>query len=142
MPQKLTAEIINAAIAGFEQQKTRIDQQIADLRAILPGGRTATAITVNGALRKRRTMSAAGRKRIALAQKARWAKIHGESVSAPAEQPKPKRRLSAAGRRKIIAAAKKRWALKRAAGAVAKRAARKKASAKKAALKASAVNAA
>ena len=67
--------------------------------------------------------------------------MQGESASAPAEQPKPKRRLSAAGRRNIIAATKKRWALKRAAGAVAKRAARKKATAKKPAVKASAVNA-
>ena len=37
---KLTPEIITAAIAGFEQQKTRIDAQIAELRAMLPGGRT------------------------------------------------------------------------------------------------------
>ena len=35
---KLTPEIITAAIEGFEQQKRRIDTQIAELRAMLPGG--------------------------------------------------------------------------------------------------------
>ena len=40
---KLTAEILNAAILGFEEQKRRIDTQIAELRAMLHGGPTATA---------------------------------------------------------------------------------------------------
>src|ERR1035437_5430853 len=35
---KLTPEIITAAIVGFEAQKTRIDDQIAELRAMLSGG--------------------------------------------------------------------------------------------------------
>ena len=37
---KLTPAIINAAILGFEQQKLRIDVQMAELRAMLPGGGT------------------------------------------------------------------------------------------------------
>jgi hypothetical protein len=40
--QKLTPEIINAAILGFEEQKRHIDTQIAELRAMLDGG-TKTA---------------------------------------------------------------------------------------------------
>jgi hypothetical protein len=36
--QKLTAEIIVAAIQGYEFQKTGIDAKITDLRAMLPGG--------------------------------------------------------------------------------------------------------
>jgi hypothetical protein len=42
---KLTNEIIIAAITGFESQKTKIDAQIAELRAMLsagPAGPTAT----------------------------------------------------------------------------------------------------
>ena len=35
MPTKLTPEIITAAIEGFKAEKTRIDQQIAELRAIV-----------------------------------------------------------------------------------------------------------
>ena len=37
MPQKLTPEIVRAAIAGFELQKTQIDSQIAELRGMLDG---------------------------------------------------------------------------------------------------------
>lgn len=34
---KLTAEIITAAILGFEEQKRHIDTKIGELRALLPG---------------------------------------------------------------------------------------------------------
>ena len=47
----------------------------------------------------------AGRRRISLAQKARWAK---QKVNGNA--PKPKRTISAAGRRRIAAAQRARWA--------------------------------
>ena len=46
---KLTPEIIHAAIAGFEQQKHSIDIQIADLKAMLPGSRTEPAATPEAA---------------------------------------------------------------------------------------------
>ena len=49
-----------------------------------------------------RTMSAAARRKISLAQKARWAKTKGHL-------PKPKRTMSASARRKIAAAARARW---------------------------------
>jgi hypothetical protein len=55
----------------------------------------------------RRTLSASARKRISLAQKARWAKANGQA-------PKPKRGLSAAGRKRIAAAQRARWAKVRA----------------------------
>jgi hypothetical protein len=146
MTSKLTVEITNAAIAGFEQQKDRIDQQIADLRAMLPGGRIEAASTVNGSRRKHRRMSAAGKRAIAEAQRKRWAALKGQSVAAtPAPAPaKRKRRLSAAGRAAIIAATKKRWALKRAAEATEARKAApvRKATAKKAVVKAPAAKAA
>ena len=70
---KLTNEIITAAILGFESQKTKIDAQIAELRAMLPGGSTQTAATPEPTKRKRRKMSAAGRKAISEATKKRWA---------------------------------------------------------------------
>ena len=63
--------------------------------------------------KKRRKMSAAGRARIAAAQKARWAKAKGQKVKQ--SQPK-KRKMSAAARRKISLAAKARWAKAKAAG--------------------------
>ncbi len=119
MPTKLTPEIITAAIFGFEEQKRRIDAKVAELRVLLDGGPAAeTAATPEPATRKRKKFSAASRRKMALAQKARWAKIKGKSEpSAPKAAPKPKRKLSAAGRKAIIAATKKRWARVRAAKA-------------------------
>jgi hypothetical protein len=115
MPPKLTAEIINAAIEGFESQKRRIDSQIDELRQLLSGDRTQAAVGATTSTRRRK-MSAAGRRRIAAAQKARWAKIRGEAEPSPstAEAPRQKRKLSAAGRKAISDATKRRWALKRA----------------------------
>ena len=118
--QKLTPEIIAAAIDGYEAQKIRIDGKIAELRAMLPGGSAEPAATPEPAKRKRRKMSAAGRKAIAEAQRKRWAaskKAAGPGPTAPQAAPKPKRKLSAAGRKAISAATKKRWALKRAEAA-------------------------
>jgi hypothetical protein len=62
--------------------------------------------------RPRRTLSAAARRRISLAQKARWAKrtAHGQ-----ADVAKPKRTMSAAARRKIAAAQRARWKQRKAA---------------------------
>jgi hypothetical protein len=61
---------------------------------------------------KRGGMSAAGRARIAAAQKARWAKSKAVKVAPPAaaKPAKKKRKMSAAGRARIGAAAKARWA--------------------------------
>src|ERR1019366_3090714 len=59
-------------------------------------------------------MSAAGRRRISLAQKARWAKVRAHNVVSIASK-RGKRTISAAGRRKIAAAQRARWAKVRAA---------------------------
>ena len=115
MPQ-LTNEIINAAIFGFEEQKRRLDAQIAELRARLsPGsnGSNGSTRTPERTVRKKRGMSAAGREAIAEAQRKRWAAAKGQSIE-PVAVKKPKRKLSAAGKAAIVAALKKRWAAKRA----------------------------
>lgn len=125
---KLSTAVIEAAIVGFQHQKTLLDNQIAELRAMLSGGPSEAATKPEAANPKRRKRSLAVRRRMALAQKERWAKIKGDAEApAPAavQAPKPKRRLSAAGRAAIIAATKKMWAAKRAA-AKAKSAATKK----------------
>ena len=66
----------------------------------LNGGRSYT--------KPRRTLSASARKRISLAQKARWAKKD------QAGKMRPKRTMSASARRKIAAAQRARWAKVRA----------------------------
>jgi hypothetical protein len=109
----LTIEVINAAILGFEEQKRRLDEQIAELRSLLPGATPPSQPTTD----RRRKMSVAGRKAIAAAQRKRWAAKKTESNGAPAKSAKPKRKLSAAGKAAIVAALKKRWAAKKAAAA-------------------------
>jgi len=61
-----------------------------------------------GVSRKNRTISAAGRKRIAAAQRARWAKIKGQRVVSISSR--KGRTMSPAARKRIIAAQKARWA--------------------------------
>ena len=64
--------------------------------------------------RKHRKMSAAGRARIAAAQRARWAKQR--TPKTPKAAAKPKRKVSAAARNRLAQAAKARWAKARAGG--------------------------
>src|SRR4029077_16202276 len=93
MPQ-LSTQIIEAAIDGFEAQKQRIDAQIAELRAMLSPNGSAPAS--KPAARRKRGMSAAGRKAIAEAQRKRWAAVKGESAAPKViKKQKQKRRLSA-----------------------------------------------
>ena len=65
----------------------------------------------------RPTMSASARRKIAAAQRVRWAKVTAQNVVSIANSPRPgKRTMSASGRRKIAAAQRARWAkVKRAA---------------------------
>jgi hypothetical protein len=128
----LTSEILAAAIGGFEAQKVRIDEQIAQLRQLLNGDRPVAASTSEPQKQPRRKMSAATRKRMAEAQRKRWAAKSG-AEEASETTAKPKRKLSAAGRAAIVAALKKRWAAKKAGLTVVKKGVAKNAVAKKAA---------
>ena len=128
-------------ITLLEQRKTAIDRALVALKevgelAVPVTATTASTATPEASGRKGKKRSAAVRKRMQDAQRARWARIKGESETpAPVtkEAPKAKRQISAEGIKRIIAATKKRWALKRAADkaalemAEAKKAARKKA---------------
>jgi hypothetical protein len=77
--QKVTAKILAAAIEGFESQKGRIDEQIAQVRQMLDGDRKDSAGAPEVPKGDRRKMSAAARKRISDAQRKRWAESKGKS---------------------------------------------------------------
>jgi peptidoglycan hydrolase CwlO-like protein len=128
----LTKEIIEAAITGFEAQKRHLDEQLAELRAMLSSTPASSSSTSQPRGRRKRGMSEAGRKAIAEAQRKRWAAVRGES-GPQKSAPKSKRKLSAAGRAAIVAALKKRWAAKKAASAGETQAGKKTATKKKAA---------
>ena len=102
--------------------KERIDGLQDQLNAIL-GGEVSTPNAPGPAAepgRKKRKMTAAWRKALSLAQKARWAAKRGEAPSktAPAKvtKEKPKRYISPALRKARSEAMKARWVKARRAG--------------------------
>src|ERR1035438_7578113 len=104
----LTRDILLAALAGFQIDKQRIDAKIAEVQSMLGAGSPATAPPVSEVAPKegRRKRSAAVRKRMAEAQKARWAAIKGTSEpssSATPEAGPPKRKQFSAAARKRMA---------------------------------------
>ena len=74
-------EILEAALQGLEAQKQKLDEQISEVRSMMghrvgrPPKTSAPKETASApaAGRKRRTLSPEARKRIAAAQKKRWA---------------------------------------------------------------------
>src|SRR5260370_35723002 len=105
---KLTETIILAAIEGFESQKQKLDIEIAELRAMLDGGSAGTSATPEPPTGKRK-ISAAPRRRMALGQKARRAKLKEDSdppAQATTDVAKPKRRITDAASKTISASQK------------------------------------
>ena len=98
--------------------ETRL-QQINEALGNLPLPSVSPSEETTGQIHGRRggnRMSAAGRARIAAAQRARWAQLKGGTVNSSNSTQKPKRRMSAAARKALAAAARKRWATAKAAG--------------------------
>ena len=111
---------MNLQSVSIEQLKQviSIKEEIASLetkQAKLIGGKALPVVATEAPAKKiRKGMSAAGRAKIAAAQKARWAKVNGTSPvsieAAPVgEQPKKgRKKMSAAAKARIGAAAKAR----------------------------------
>jgi hypothetical protein len=77
---------LTAALEGLEMQKQRIEEQIRQVKAMLGKGKgpraaSASAPTAAPATRKKRVLSPAARKRIAAAQKKRWADFHKKKAT-------------------------------------------------------------
>lgn len=90
---------VSSIITQLKQERDRVAKQLSGMDAAL----TAFAGVYSGsAMNGKREISAAGRKRIAAAQRARWAKVRGKIAT-------PKRTMSASSRRKIAAAQRARW---------------------------------
>ena len=106
-------ELLKAALFGYQVQSERLAATIAGIQAQLghrgPGRPKAATNGSEPPAPKKRTMSASARKRIALAQKKRWATYH-EQQSEPSKPAKrKKRKMSAEGKARIAAATKARW---------------------------------
>ena len=72
---KPTADILSAALVGFEVQKNRIEARIAEIKQMLGGG----GVDKSQAAKPKRRVSAAARRRMAKAQRVRWKKIKQNS---------------------------------------------------------------
>lgn len=97
-----TAQLRHAA-----DLKEKIEALNKELGSILGTSAPASVLAP-----KKGKMSAAGRAKIAAAQKARWAKVKGvkPATKPDAKTPAKKKGISAAGRAKLSAIAKARWA--------------------------------
>jgi hypothetical protein len=92
-----------------EEQVAKLDQAISAIAGLM--GRISVR-TAGKTDRPKRSMSAAARKRISRAQKARWANLRKQSqptLVRKAGTTAPKRTGSLAARRKIAAAQRARW---------------------------------
>ena len=89
-----------ANVSVIEQLKKEFERATKEVKQL---GAALVALGSSSSNGRRGTLSAAARKKISLAQKARWVKQKGQAA-------KPKRTMSAAGRRRIAAAQRARWA--------------------------------
>jgi hypothetical protein len=114
---------LDNALRELREKRSHAQLEIDKLDQIISGIESlngAGAATPVKATKPKHTLSASARRKISLAQKARWASVRKLSQpvvaiakstgSAPA-----KRKISAAGRKKMAAASRARWAAVRAA---------------------------
>ncbi len=94
MPRRsrISPELLEAALDGLKQRLIEVDNNISAVRRLLRSpGATSSAPAEAPAGRKRRRMSAAAKRRIAEAQRRRWAAFR-------AAQANPKRGRKRAGK--------------------------------------------
>jgi hypothetical protein len=104
--------LMQSVVSQLQKERTRLEDELHRITTALVafgnvymhGSQPKAAVGT----RKKRTISAAGRKRIATAQRARWAKIKGQKVVSISAR--KGRKMSPAARKRIVAAQKARWA--------------------------------
>ena len=105
---------LNNALQQLREERKQAQLRVGKLDEVIRGsvGLNGSVSAGKGAGR-RRTLSASARRRISLAQKARWARVRARNVVSIASK-RGKRTISAAGRKRIAAAQRARWAKVRA----------------------------
>ena len=93
---------LTSVIKELQQERQRLSVQLQGI------SRALSLLNGTRGNRAGRTMSAAGRARIAAAQRARWAKSKGQKVVSIVAH--KGRTMSPAARKRIVAAQKARWA--------------------------------
>jgi len=106
----MDTSILQHALIGYQAERAKIDEKIAEIEALLNGKQKSS--TNKRPLRKRKALSAAARARIAAAQKERWAKFRKQESKAAATKQVRKKAVSPEVRKKRIAALAKARAAK------------------------------
>ena len=101
--------LMQSVVSQLQRERTRLEDELHRITTALVafGNVYMHGSPKAAATRKKRTISAAGRKRIAAAQRARWAKIKGQKASISVRKG---RKMSPAARKRVVAAQKARWA--------------------------------
>ena len=108
---------LNKIVNELKSERDRLGRAIAALANEVGGAVRARIAAVPG--KRSKGITAAGRKRLSLAMKRRWAERRGKGATAAKAKAKapaaaPKRRgLTPAGRKKLSEAMKRRWAEKK-----------------------------
>jgi len=100
--------------------RRQIDSLERRFAGLVGGGRATSSAGVKtgvGRRRRRRTMSAATRAKIAAAARARWARVRGgRKTGGGGKKSRRRGRMSAAARKKLSDMMKARWAARRRSG--------------------------
>ena len=105
-------------LAAIKREERKLEKQLGKVQRQLNGVRAAAKALGDSASKelkvvKKRVLSAAGRAKISIAAKKRWAEVKAKSLGRSTSkevQVVKKRVMSAAAKAKISKAAKKRWA--------------------------------
>jgi len=108
---------LDRALSELREKRSRAQVEIEKLDQIISGIESlngAGGVTPSKTIQPKRIVSAASRRKMALAQKARWANLRTKSlpialVAQSTSSSPAKRTMSASARRKIAAAQKARW---------------------------------
>jgi hypothetical protein len=111
---------LKAKRISLANELQHVDESLAALgKFSLASNHAAEGSTGSADTKAKRIISAASRRKMALAQKARWANLRQSSqptaVAKSTSTAATKRKISAAGRQRIAAATRERWAKFRAA---------------------------
>lgn len=103
---------LSTIIAELKSEREKIGRAIAAL--IESAGVSGKGATRKAARKRQGGITPAGRRRLSLAMKRRWAERRAKNSSAKAAAPKRRGRLTPAGRKRLSEAMKKRWAERKA----------------------------
>src|SRR5215831_14801701 len=98
--KQLDRSTLEMALIGYQAERQKIEAAMAAIRKQVDGHAGAPA--VDGTRRPKRIMSAAARRRIAAAQRKRWAAFHADQKGGTAKTA-PKGKLSAAAKARLAA---------------------------------------